>query len=235
MSEGDRKPVMVDTPHGAVATTVLGEGDIAVVLAHGAGAGQSHPWMRSLAERLAAHGVAVVTFDYAYTQAARRSPDRLPKLLDVHDAVWEDVAATHARVVLAGKSMGGRVGGHLVAEGRAQPLGLAYYGYPLVAMGATQPRPTDHLERLAVPQLFVSGDRDRLGPIDLIASLSGRVPNGELVVVPDGDHSLVPRKSTGLTLDDSLDLAAAETVRWIDRISGTPYEAGGSDRTRPSR
>ena len=216
MDEAAVRQVMVETPHGEIASTIYGDADTVVVLAHGAGAGQTHPWIRSLAERLVAHGSAVVTFDYAYTHAGRRSPDRLPKLLDVHEAVWSEFSARDPRVVLGGKSMGGRVGGHLVAEGRASPIGLVYYGYPLVAMGATEPRSTDHLEELITPQLFVSGDRDRLGPIDLVESVSQRVPNGELVVVPDGDHSLVPRKASGRTLDDSMELAASETTRWID-------------------
>ena len=222
----------IATPHGAVRASVFGEGDRSLLLAHGAGAGQSHPWMQALAAKLSERGVAVTTFDYAYTAAGRRAPDRLPKLLDVHEAVWLDVRERSEEVVVGGKSMGGRVGGHLVAEGRADAAGLVFYGYPLVAMGKTEPRPTDHLEGLEVPQLFVSGDRDRLGPIDLIRAVAQSVPSGEVVEIRDGDHSLKPRKASGHTLDDSLDVAADETVAWMNRISRTRY-AGGDTAPTP--
>ena len=63
---------------------------------------------------LAARGFIVMTFNYAYTEAGRKAPDRLPKLIDVHSAAAQRLASYADSVVLAGKSMGGRVGGHVV-------------------------------------------------------------------------------------------------------------------------
>ena len=48
-----------------------------LVLAHGAGAGQSHPWMRARAAELADRGIRVVTFDFPYMNARRKVPDRV--------------------------------------------------------------------------------------------------------------------------------------------------------------
>lgn len=204
--------ISVDTPHGPVPVTVYGEGsDGVVLLAHGAGAGQVHPWMVGLASRLAHRDVATATFDYAYTAQGRKAPDRLPKLLDVHEAVANTCMERFAAVALAGKSMGGRVGGHLVAERGFGAAALVYLGYPLVALGKTEPRSTEHLEGVTCPQLFVSGSRDRMGPLDLIAQVAASVPNGTLVEAENGDHSLVPLKSSGRTMEDALD-AAADTV-----------------------
>ena len=198
----------IPTPHGDVTASVYGTGGRGVLLAHGAGAGQAHPWIVGLAERTASTEVTVATFDYAYMEAGRKAPDRLPKLLDVHEAVAGWFAPSVDEMTLAGKSMGGRVGGHLVAERGIDADRLVYLGYPLVALGKTEPRSTDHLEGLTIPQVFVSGDRDRLGPIDLVAAVAEAVPNGSLEVIEGGDHSLKPLKATGRTLDDSLDRAA---------------------------
>ncbi|MGI9529909.1 MAG: alpha/beta family hydrolase [Acidimicrobiia bacterium] len=210
--------ITVATPHGDVGANVRAPAqpsDVGMLLAHGAGAGQSHPWMVGLAERLTAFGVLVMTFDYAYMQAGRKAPDRLPKLLDVHQAAFEAVETMADTIVIGGKSMGGRAGGHLVAEDRAGPAGIVYYGYPLVAIGKTEPRPTDHLESVATPQLFVSGTRDRLGPVDLVTDVAASLPSGTLVTIDSGDHSFVPLKATGLSLDDSLDTAVKATNEWL--------------------
>ena len=210
--------ITIGTPHGDVDAVVSQPSDpsgIGMLLAHGAGGGQGHPWMVGLRDRLVALGITVMTFDYAYMHAGRKAPDRLPKLLDVHEAAFEELDATVDTAVIGGKSMGGRIGGHLVADHRASPSGIVYYGYPLVAFGKTEPRLTDHLDDIAMPQLFMSGDRDRLGPVDLVSGVADEVPSGTLVVIESGDHSFVPLKASGLTLEDALDIAAAATLHWI--------------------
>ncbi|MDJ0790509.1 MAG: alpha/beta fold hydrolase [Acidimicrobiia bacterium] len=218
MPERRPEPLIIESAHGPVSAAITGPHDSdfpALLLAHGAGAGMAHPWMVSLQDRLATAGARVMTFNYAYTEAGRRSPDRLEKLLDVHEAAADVISGRAGIPVLAGKSMGGRVASHLVSQGRAEAAGLAYLGYPLVAMGKTEPRSTDHLDVITAPQLFVTGDRDRMGPIDLISDVADRLPAGEVVAVPDGDHSFVPRKSSGLTLDDSFDLVVREVIQWL--------------------
>jgi hypothetical protein len=66
-------------------------------------------------------------------------------------------------------------------DGRAAPTALIYYGHPLVAMGKTEPRPTDHLDAIRVPQLFMLGGRDRPGPIDSGNPRCGCGGDGQLV------------------------------------------------------
>ena len=226
----------VETVHGVVPCILETPNDehgdaVAVLLAHGAGAGQQHPWMVGMRERLVARGVPTMTFEYAYTAAGRKAPDRMPKLLDVHEAVATRFAEDFPAVVLAGKSMGGRVGGHLVADGRFPAFGLAYLGYPLVALGASEPRSTVHIETIEQPQLFVSGDRDRLGPIDMVTQVARSVPHGTMVVIEGGDHSFTPLRSSGRTLEDALDVAADALVGWMVEIEGGlggPAQAGGA-------
>jgi predicted alpha/beta-hydrolase family hydrolase len=208
---------VVDTPWGEVPVRYLpGRLGAGFLLAHGAGAGQGHPWMVGMADRLAGVGFPTWTFEYAYMAGGRRAPDRLPKLLDVHEAVAASIRPNVEHLVLAGKSMGGRVGGHLVAEGRADVSGLVYLGYPLVPIGKTEPRDTSHLRHVDVPQLFVSGTRDRMGPLPLIEAVVASIPDARLVTIADGDHSFTPRVSTGRTLDDALDQVVTSLVTWVD-------------------
>ena len=187
----------------------------AVLLAHGAGLGQEHPWMTSMRRALVEAGHTVMTFDYLYMAQGRKPPDRLNKLLDVHEAAASELREREGDVVLAGKSMGGRVGSHLVSDGRCDALGLVYLGYPLVAMGKSEPRDTGHLVAIDVPQLFITGTRDRMGPVDLIAEVAASVPNGTTEFIDTGDHSLVPLKKTGRTVEDSIAQSVSAIETWI--------------------
>ena len=208
----------IETPYGPIAAVIehqAGSNNLPVLFAHGAGLGQHHDWMVAMRSRLVAEGHLVMTFDYLYMHQGRKAPDRLAKLLDVHEAAAAALEKIAGEMVLVGKSMGGRVGAHLVAEGRSSALGLVYLGYPLVAMGKTEPRTIDHLLEIKAPQLFVSGTRDRMGPAPAITSVAGAVPNGTMVFIEDGDHSLVPRKKSGRTLDENLDAAVEAVEGWV--------------------
>src|SRR5512145_321110 len=100
-----------------------------ILFAPGAGAPSTSPWMSAWAERLATLG-AVVRLDYPYMRAGRRSPDRLPILVSAHrDALAGARGRRRGPVVLAGKSMGSRVGCHLALE--EQVDALVCLGYPL--------------------------------------------------------------------------------------------------------
>jgi predicted alpha/beta-hydrolase family hydrolase len=186
-----------------------------VLLAHGAGAGQDHPFMVTLREALAGHGFTVMTFNYAYTEAGRKAPDRAPKLLAVHEAAANRLATYCDRVVLTGKSMGGRVASHLTGDLAWPAAALVYYGYPLVPLGRGTPRDTSHLGRIEVPQLFFAGSRDRLSPPDQVGPLVATLPRAELEVIDGGDHSFKVPKAAGLTHEVVIAGLAAATARWL--------------------
>jgi predicted alpha/beta-hydrolase family hydrolase len=186
-----------------------------ILLAHGAGAGQDHPFMATLRNSLAQTGLTVMTFNYAYTEAGRKAPDRHPKLLDVHRAAADRLAGYCDTVYLAGKSMGGRVASHLAGDKAWPAAGLVYYGYPLVPMGKREPRDIAHLHNIGVPQLFFAGSRDRLGPPDLIADLAASLPAAAAVVIDDGDHSFRVPKRAGRSHEEVIAELAAGTAAWI--------------------
>lgn len=186
-----------------------------ILLAHGAGAGQDHPFMVLLRDTLADRGLTAMTFNYAYTEAQRRAPDRMPKLLEVHRAAADRLATYCDNVVLGGKSMGGRVGSHLAGDHGWEATGLVYYGYPLVALGKTEPRDTRHLHEINVPQLFLAGGRDRMSPPDLIEPLALSLIDATAVVIEGGDHSFKLPKRMGRTEAEVVDELADHTTAWL--------------------
>jgi len=188
---------------------------IGILLAHGAGAGQEHPFMVHMRRGLAAAGFMTLSFNYAYIEAGRRAPDRMPKLLAVHAAAGERLGTYVDRIALVGKSMGGRVGSHLAGDGGWPAAALVYLGYPLVPLGRTEPRPTEHLQRIDSPQLFIAGSRDRLGPVAAIEETAAALPVAAVQVVQGADHGFAVPKSVGLTRQDVWDGLVAQIARWL--------------------
>lgn len=164
-----------------------------LLLAPGAGAPSSSGFMQAQRQRLAALG-RVEPFDYPYQLAGRKSPDRLPVLIDAHVTALERASAGHdGPVVLVGKSMGGRVGCHVAVKLGARVAALVCLGYPLVGQrGDVREAVLLELER---PVLFVQGTRDKLCPLERLRALLPRLraPHA-LHVVPGGDHSLLVGK-----------------------------------------
>lgn len=158
-----------------------------LLLAPGAGAPSTSPWMRRWAARLATLG-HVETFDYPYMRAGRKSPDKLPVLVGAHRAALAQARARHpGPAVLAGKSMGGRIGCHVALE--EEVAALVCLGYPLA--GPRGDVRDDVLVALHAPILFVQGSRDPLCPLELLERVRGRMkaPTA-LHVVEGGNHSL---------------------------------------------
>jgi uncharacterized protein len=163
----------------------------AVVLAHGAGAGQTSHFMVQAARGLAARGVTAATFDFPYVTAGRKVPDRTPVL----EQAWRN-AIDEARVLvgdlplfIGGKSMGGRIATHVASQGAGRLHGVVCLGYPLHPPGRPEQRRDAHLPAIAVPVLFIQGTRDTFGTADEIAALVPRLQRATLHTIPGGDHS----------------------------------------------
>jgi predicted alpha/beta-hydrolase family hydrolase len=159
------------------------------LFAHGAGAASSSAWMQRWAERLAALG-DVTRFDYPYMARGSRRPDPQDALIEAHRSALAALRGKSAAapLVLAGKSMGSRIGCHVA---NLEPIAaLVCFGYPLKAAGSGKLRDRVLLE-LRTPILFVQGTRDPLCPLELLEPLcrSMSAPN-HLHVVEGGDHSL---------------------------------------------
>jgi predicted alpha/beta-hydrolase family hydrolase len=142
--------------------------------------------MRRWAARLAPLG-RVVPFDYPYAKAGRKSPDRQPVLVAAHRAALAEARRGDEPVVLAGKSMGSRIGCHVALEERV--AALVCLGYPL--RGPRGDLRSEVLLALRTPILFVQGSRDPLCPLDALEEVRHRMAGpSTLHVVEGGNHSL---------------------------------------------
>jgi predicted alpha/beta-hydrolase family hydrolase len=196
--------------------------DRAVLLAHGAGADMNAATLTTVADALAAAEIPSLRFNFPYKAAGRRAPDRPPVLeAALREAVSELASRAKVppeRVVLGGRSMGGRIGSIVAADDGA--LGLVLLGYPLHPPGRPAQLRIEHFPRLRMPALFVSGTRDAFGsPEELrreTKKVKGRV---SFHWVESGDHGFKPLKSSGLSVDAVLaDVAAAV----VDFVTGLP-------------
>lgn len=197
-----------------MSAVVRGEGEVTVLLAHGAGTDQHHRMMVGIAEAVAQQ-LRVVTFNYPYTEAGRRRPDRAEVLVECHRTVADRVRSEFGpALVLAGRSMGGRMGTMLAAEG--YPCrGAVCYAYPLHPAGRPEKLRIHHLGAVGVPMLFFQGSRDALSREDLFDTYVRPLPNATVVDMDGADHSF---RGRGFTEPDLYEFLAAHTVEWITAI-----------------
>ena len=211
-------------PLPAELTTAEGPIGVVVVFAHGAGAGHRCPFMRRFAGLFASRGLDVLTFDFPYMAAGRKLPDRAPAL----EAAFRAAAAAAVQalggrinaVVVAGKSMGGRMATHLAAEPdrwtSPVPLRAAVaFGYPLRPPGPRGGDRVSHLAHLTVPTLVVQGTRDTFGGPDDVRQATTGAPRVTVLPVETGDHSLKVTAASGRRQDEVEAAIADDVVTFV--------------------
>lgn len=208
----------LETPAGTVSVEVDGApGSTVLVLAHGAGAGMSHPFMKDAAAGFAARGLVTVRFNFAYMEAGRKAPDRQPALEATYEAVVAYAVAELGppALFLGGKSLGGRIASYLPGRGVACD-GIVFFGYPLHPPGRPDRIRDQHLYELMTPTLFVQGTRDPFCPLPLLEEVRKKMKAPtSLAVVEDGDHSLRVRKASGRSTEEALAEAMDAVVQWL--------------------
>lgn len=185
-----------------------------VALAHGAGAPMDSPFMERMAAMLAERDMRVARFEFPYmalrrTAGKKRPPDRQPVLLDTWRAVIAHLGPE--RLIVGGKSMGGRMASLIADETKV--AGLVCLGYPFHPPGKPEKLRTEHLETLETPALICQGERDTFGTRPEVEAyrLSKAI---QFEWLPDGDHSLKPRKASGHTEAQNLARAADAIASW---------------------
>jgi len=199
--------------------------DRAVLLAHGAGADMNAAALTVTADALADAKIPSLRFDFPYRQAGRRAPDRPPALLaSAREAAADLVKRSRVpldRLVLGGRSMGGRICS-MVAADEADPvpaLGLALLGYPLHPPGKPDRLRVEHFPRLTMPVLFVSGTRDAFATPDELQREAKKVKGAvSYSWIETGDHGFKPLKASGLTPAEVLTGAAEAVVRFVQSL-----------------
>ena len=197
-------PLLIDEPEGRAS-------QLSIVLAHGAGAAMDSPFMNQIAGALSAESFRVVRFEFPYMQAFRTTGKRTrPDFPSVLESTWLRVAeqlGDPSRLVIGGKSMGGRIAS-MVAD-RAGVKGLVCLGYPFHPTGRPGTLRVTHLKDLKTPSLFLQGERDSLGSREEIGGYT-LSPAIRIIYLPDGDHSFKPRKASGRSYEENMAQAVKE-------------------------
>ncbi len=193
------------------------------VMAHGAGAGMSHPFMEAVAKGFAAHGIATLRYEFPYMEKGSKRPDT-PAVAKA--AVREAIAEASRRapglpLFAGGKSFGGRMTSQAQAD---DPLagvrGLVFFGFPLHAPGKPSDERAEHLCRIAVPMLFLQGTRDEFATLDLLQPMVKRLgKRATLVLFEDADHSFHVPARTGRKDADVRSDMLEKTARWMRAIA----------------
>jgi predicted alpha/beta-hydrolase family hydrolase len=189
-----------------------------LVVAHGAGAGIESPFLETIADLIAQHGIAVTRFEFDY-MASRRAggSKRPPPRADALASEYREMVRSAARrrpktLLIGGKSLGGRVASLIADElhDQGDVAGLVCFGYPFHPPGKPDQLRTQHLETLQCPALIVQGERDPFGnraEVEALA-LSKKIT---FAWIGDGDHDFGPRGGSSFTRKGNL-AAAADAV-----------------------
>jgi predicted alpha/beta-hydrolase family hydrolase len=207
--------ITIELPEGEVSGRLAGTGPRGVLLAHGAGTNQDHPFMVSLRDALAAAGHTVMTFNYRYTERGSKRPDRTESLVEVHHAAAESLRERVDDLYLAGKSMGGRMATYLAAEGYPAK-GLVLFGYPLHPAGKEDRLRVAHLADVQAPMLFFQATRDALSRMELFDRHVRSLPNVSVELLEGASHSF---RGGGWTEETMIDRLTTGTTRWIEAVS----------------
>ena len=171
------------------------------VLAHGAGAGMTHPFLEAVASELDDRGIATLRYNFPFVERRSKRPD--PPAL-AHATVR--AAVTKAReiapelpLVAGGKSFGGRMTSQAQASSPLPAVrGLVFLGFPLHAAKRPSAERAAHLFDAQIPMLFLQGTRDDLADLDHLRSLCERLgERATLIEVQDADHSFHVLARTG--------------------------------------
>lgn len=198
--------------------------EVVVILAHGAGAPADSPFMEQLSSALEQEGFGTVRFEFPYMEKRRidgkkRPPDREPVLLDyfsrVVDKVRGELEAGGSRVLVGGKSMGGRMAS-ILASRRDGIDGVVCFGYPFHPPGKPDRWRTSHFPDLKCPMLVLQGTRDPFGKPAEMASQGKGLESIRLRWLEGGNHDFQTLKSQVQTQAELIALAAKETRDFVD-------------------
>ncbi len=194
------------------------------VFAHGAGLGMASPFMDVVAQRVSAAGIRVVRFHFPYMEDMVRTGQRRPPnggriLRQAYaDVIRHCIDREHCppeRLIIGGKSMGGRVASMIADEHRV--AGVACLGYPFHPPRQPLKLRTEHLATLRTPMLICQGERDAFGSRAEVAQYA-LSPSIRLHWLPDGNHDFLPLRGSGMAPDANLNSAADAVIAFIHAL-----------------
>lgn len=226
MPKAESNPVTIAVPEKGTVSGLLDMPKSAraiYVLAHGAGAGMTHPFLAKFAALMSERGIATLRYQFPYMEAGSKRPDS-PKVAEaaVHAAVAEATRlALKLPAFAGGKSFGSRMSSGAEAHGPMGIKGLAFLGFPLHPPGAPATTRGDHLADVKVPMLFLQGTNDEFAELDLLKPLvKGLGKRATLHLVEEANHSFRVPAKTGRKEADVMAELADTLSAWIDRQIG---------------
>jgi uncharacterized protein len=187
-----------------------------LVLAHGAGAGMTHPFMENLAVGLAGLSIGTVRYNFPYMEKQSKRPDVPAVAEKTVGAVLANTKEVFSGIpiFLGGKSFGGRMSSQFVANKNPSGVnGIVFYGFPLHAPGKADIQRASHLKSINIPMLFLQGTNDALASLTLIEKVCEELPSATLVKFEGADHSFKIKKA------DAMNDLILNTSKWIEKHS----------------
>lgn len=196
------------TPPGASLT--------GVVLGHGAGANMDSPFMVRFHEAIAAAGYPCLKFNFPYMQAGKKLPDPKPVLTACFRRAMDQVPCE--RLIIGGKSMGGRIASYVGDDNRVS--GLFFLGYPLHPPRKLEELRDQHLYSISKQMLFLSGTRDPFARMDLLTATLNRLgSNATSLFVEGAGHSFEVPKKSGRSNEEVLASVIHVLIEWLGLIT----------------
>jgi predicted alpha/beta-hydrolase family hydrolase len=184
------------------------------VYAPGAGSSLHDPFGAYAAEVLPRHAVEVVRFEFPYMAAGKKSPDRPVVLEATWRAVIDAVVAKQRKLVLGGRSMGGRIASQVVAQG-VRVDALALFAYPLHPPGRADKMRDEHLPAVACRTLFCSGTNDAFASPEELRAAASKVKRAKVHLLESADHGFAVKKGSGRTREEVWAEAVGAMVGWL--------------------
>ncbi len=223
MREGERLRFGVEGA-GEVSAILMCPADARwmMALAHGAGAGMTHPFLEKLARELASVGIATFRYQFPYMEQRRRVPDSPTVATATVAGAVRAAAKAVAELPLfaGGKSFGGRMSSQAASQRLLEGVkGLVFFGFPLHPPNKPGTKRAEHLAKVQAPMLFLQGTRDTLADLSLLRPICRdlRAP-ATLHIIETADHSFHMLKSSGKTDADVLRELAETTASWAENL-----------------
>jgi uncharacterized protein len=211
-----------------------------LVLAHGAGAPMTHPFMQNLSDALATHAIATFRYNFPYMEQSHHIPDRPPILTATVAAAVQAAQKSlpNLPTFAGGKSMGARMSSQAAAQGLLPDTvrGLIFFGFPLHPPNKPDTKRATHLAEVKIPMLFLQGTRDTLADLNLLRPIVKKLSKrATLHIIETADHSFHVLKSSKKSDAEVLQELAATTAAWMEENVSrsksnfkSPEIAGGS-------
>jgi predicted alpha/beta-hydrolase family hydrolase len=192
-----------------------------LVLGHGASANMRTPMLTTIAEHLAAQKIATFRYNFPYSENKRGRDPNPVCVATIRSAVGAAKnAAPDLPLLAGGHSFSGRMTTTAASEEALENVvGLVLFAFPLHPPGAPDTKRADHLSKVTIPMLFLSGTRDPLGELDLLEPVIGRLgEQAKLHLLETADHSFKVLKRTRTNTEDVFDEMARVTAEWAQAL-----------------